>query len=99
MVEPRFLGAPWPRAAFVEGLAPFAVELDPDLDQARRRFGQFGVGSWGYVDRKGDFVIPPELVLAWPFERGLARVHGVGFWGYLDRAGRAVWRTELVARN
>lgn len=99
VVEPRFLGAPCPRAAFVEGLAPFAVELDPDLDQARRRFGQFGVGSWGYVDRKGDFVIPPELVFAWPFERGLARVQGVGFWGYLDRAGRPVWRTELVARN
>lgn len=98
VIEPQFLGARWPGAAVQDGRAAVAVEVTPEQSEARLRFGQFGVGSWGYVDGSGAFVIAPELVVAQPFRGGLAEVHGIGWWGYLDRDGNVVWRVELAPR-
>lgn len=96
-VEPRFLAMRWPDAAMTEERAAVAVDVEPAHAEARRRFGQFGVGSWGYVDRSGLHIVAPELVVAGPYRCGLAFVHGVGWWGYLDLGGRTVWRVELPA--
>lgn len=98
VIEPQFLGAHWPGAAMRDGRAAVAVDLTPEQSEARLRFGQFGVGSWGYVDPSGAFVIAPELVVAQAFRGGLAEVHGIGWWGYVDRDGHVVWRVELSPR-
>lgn len=42
-------------------------------------------GTWGYVDRKGDLVVPARYTRAGPFLDGLAEVH--------DAAGRTGWIT------
>lgn len=98
VIEPQFRDAHWPGAAMRAGRAAVAIDVTPEETEARLRFGQFGVGSWGYIDTSGTFVIAPELVAALPFRGGLAEVAGIGWWGYLDRDGRTVWRTELPPR-
>jgi hypothetical protein len=55
--------------------------------------------KWGFVDRKGAVVIPPQFGAAWGFREGLAAVCvGVkcgytdpnGKWGFIDKTGRFV---------
>lgn len=45
---------------------------------------------WGYLDRKGRQIIPPQFQSAWPFHEGLAAVQMNGRWGYINRSGRVV---------
>ena len=51
LIEPRFAG-------------PFAVQ-DGVITPAS--VYQHGIVQWGYIDRKGEFVIPPQFAYAWPF--------------------------------
>ena len=44
-------------------------------------------GGWGYVDRTGAFVIPPQFTNADPFSQGLAPVSYGGSWFYITKAG------------
>ncbi len=51
-------------------------------------------GKYGYRDKTGEFVIPPQFDYAGEFSEGLAVV-GLGKfpatkWGYIDRAGKVV---------
>ena len=59
-------------------------------------------GQWGYADRKGNLVIPPQFTFAGEFVEGLARVNvgaqgssGAvgGEWGYIDPGGQ--WKIPL----
>jgi hypothetical protein len=44
-------------------------------------------GLWGYIDKKGDIVIPPRYELTYDFEGGQARVRVDGKWVMINRDG------------
>jgi hypothetical protein len=48
-------------------------------------------GKYGFIDRRGTFVIAPQFESAWPFAEGLAPVStGAMHNGYVDRRGKLV---------
>jgi len=49
-------------------------------------------GLWGYVDRFGLWIIPPQFTNADDFRHGLARVAWAGGHGYINKTGRTVWK-------
>ena len=51
-----------------------------------------GAEAWGYINRKGDFVIKPQFEKAEPFYQGLAQVFLNGQAGYIDKSGQFVWK-------
>jgi hypothetical protein len=51
-----------------------------------------GNEAWGYINRKGDFVIKPQFQKAEPFYHGLAQVFLNGQEGYIDKSGQFVWK-------
>jgi hypothetical protein len=51
-----------------------------------------GADLWGYMNRKGEFVFPPQFQRAEPFYHGLASVFRDGHFGYIDHAGKWVWQ-------
>lgn len=44
-------------------------------------------GKWGYINRQGALVIPPDFANGRPFHEGLAAVEKNGTWGYIDKRG------------
>jgi hypothetical protein len=50
--------------------------------------------TYGYIDPKGTWVIPPQFDEAYSFSSGLALVvwRGKREWAYIDRQGRIVWK-------
>jgi len=72
---------------FAEGLAAFCAGCsEVTLDEHRRVTG----GAWGFVDRRGEVVIPARFAEAESFTGGTARVRLDGGWGMVDRAGTMV---------
>jgi hypothetical protein len=65
---------------FSEGLANVSIRKDSQNE------------VWGYINRKGDFVIKPQFQLAKPFYHGLAQVFLNGQEGYIDQRGHFVWK-------
>jgi hypothetical protein len=65
---------------FSEGLANVSIRANE------------GPETWGYINRKGDFVIKPQFQKAEPFYHGLAQVFLNGQEGYIDKSGRFVWK-------
>ncbi|MGM0783210.1 MAG: WG repeat-containing protein [Pseudomonadota bacterium] len=51
-------------------------------------------GKWGYVDRKGDWVIEPQWDQAEDFSEGRAAVGSWQRWGIIDRSGQFVLPLE-----
>ena len=47
-------------------------------------------GKWGYIDRSGKIIIPPQFDYAWFFSEGLAPVKIGRKWGYIDKSGKIV---------
>src|SRR5713101_34064 len=47
-------------------------------------------GEWGYQDKSGTYVIPPQFDWAERFSEGLAAVERNQKWGYIDSAGNFV---------
>ncbi len=45
---------------------------------------------WGYIDKKGDFVIEPQYHDAWDFHEGLAVVKVEWARGYIDKTGHFI---------
>ncbi len=48
--------------------------------------------QWGFIDKRGQVVIPPKFADAKDFHEGLAAVQDEsnGGWGYIDKSGQAV---------
>ncbi|HYX40810.1 MAG TPA: WG repeat-containing protein [Pyrinomonadaceae bacterium] len=83
---------------FSEGLAAAEVPIDQD----RETPCQFDATSsytvakkFGYIDRTGRMVIPPQWEYAGPFVRGLANVSTCNKASFIDKAGRAVIKTQF----
>jgi hypothetical protein len=61
--------------------------------------------QWGFIDKTGEMVIPPQFVVRfhpffgyYRFSEGVAHVWVGKKWGYIDMAGKFVWgptKTEL----
>lgn len=49
-----------------------------------------GIWRYGFLNEKGDFVVPPTYVGAAPFSEGLARVYIGGKYGFIDRKGAQI---------
>jgi len=47
-------------------------------------------GKFGYIDRSGQFLIPPQFDAAYPFHDGLARIAAASRFGYIDSKGAFV---------
>lgn len=47
-------------------------------------------GKWGYMNAKGELVIPPQFEQARSFSNGLGAVCQNGAWGFVDRTGQVV---------
>ena len=47
-------------------------------------------GLWGFIDRSGDFIIPPQFAWAEPFSEALAAVKHHNRYGYIDHSGNFV---------
>lgn len=54
-----------------------------------------GVSGIGFVDRKGEFVIPPRFSAVHPFSEGLAAVAEKDLWGFIDKAGNFVVKPQF----
>jgi hypothetical protein len=50
---------------------------------------------FGFVDKKGVYVIPPQFVEAGDFSEGLAAVLVDKKWGYIDRTGKVVIQPQF----
>jgi hypothetical protein len=44
-------------------------------------------GKYGFINRSGEYVIPPRFQAAEPFSEGLAPVSSDNRWGYIDKTG------------
>ncbi len=96
VVPPQFESMGTFPPSFSEGLLPVQVDAQARVEQGRVVMG----GSWGYADKTGKLVIPPQFQSAYAFSEGLAPVlvsgrrdlnmiQG-GKWGYINRAGQFV---------
>jgi hypothetical protein len=45
-------------------------------------------GKFGFLDEKGNILVPPQFDDAFRFNEGLAVVKSQGKWGYIDRSGK-----------
>jgi hypothetical protein len=83
---------PQSQSGQAETVSPELVEGEP-VEQAL--FPVQVDGKWGYIDRTGTIVIPPQFGFAGSFSEGLARVlvgnMETGKWGYIDHTGAYVW--------
>lgn len=90
VIKPQFTSA----GDFTEGLAPVSLtdeallhsggEYMPDEDQmeSERR--------WGFINKRGELVIPMIYERVGHFHDGLAPFRKAGKWGYLNRKGEVV---------
>lgn len=69
----------------------WADEFSEGLANVSIRKGS-GPEAWGYINRRGDFVIKPQFQQAKPFHQGLAKVFLNGQEGYIDKRGHFVWK-------
>lgn len=57
-------------------------------------------GQWGYVDRSGEWVIPPAWELVTDFSEGRAVVSEAdGYWGVIDHSGAYVLEPSLASQS
>ena len=47
-------------------------------------------GKWGFIDKTGKVVIPPQFDIVLCFSEGLAPIGMGGKWGFIDQTGKIV---------
>lgn len=75
--------------AFNEDLAPVGVN--------KRTADGLEKMTYGYIDRAGRVVIPPQYDETYGFSEGLGRVVVNGKWGFIDKAGRMVIKAQFTS--
>jgi hypothetical protein len=58
-------------------------------------FPVFHRGKWGYINKSGKIVIPPQYDGAWDFSEGLAAVQVGDVRGYIDEKGNMVIKPQF----
>ncbi|MGH8103715.1 MAG: WG repeat-containing protein, partial [bacterium] len=94
VVQPRldFVGTLSPSVPFGEfpqGTSSFRSELIPAMK----------IRKWGYINRKGKFVVKPNLDEAGSFHEGLAVVRQGRSYGYIDENGKTVTPIQYEDAN
>jgi len=88
VIQPQFEDA----GDFSEGLAPVKVYSEETIwcprDESGSRSG-FTM-KWGYIDKTGKLVIPPQFETAEPFSEGLAAIHTCDHSFFIDKTGKRV---------
>ena len=91
----RAHSTPAPRPVYLSTVN--ATHADRDLFAAQRG------PLWGYIDRAGSVVVPPVLLDAADFDRGLARARPLpkrpAAWGYLTRDGGWAWPLDALEQG
>lgn len=88
VIEPKFEDA----EDFSEGLAPVKVRSDettwcpPAASGNRKGF----TNKWGYIDKTGKLVIPPQFESAGTFAEGLGAIQNCDEAFFIDRTGKKV---------
>lgn len=86
------------------------VELTPEFIKAVNQYDELGVFSegraavkkgdkWGYINTKGEEVIPCQYAMASPFCEDMAAILKDGKWGYIDRNGKEVIPANIEAED
>ena len=50
-------------------------------------------GKWGFLDRTGQVVVPPQFTTAWEFSEGRAGVKIKDQFGFIDQTGKFGWQS------
>ena len=88
VIEPKFEGAD----DFHEGLAPVRVHSEEttwcptEPSGSRKGF----TNKWGFIDKTGKLVIPPQYESATPFSEGLAAINNCEEAFFIDKTGKKV---------
>ena len=87
-IEPKFITA----QSFSQGLAAVCVEGDLaySKDDYNKDHNPTG-GRWGYINRLGEWVFPPQFDQAGPFIYGVAKVVKQGRVIYVNLAGEVIF--------
>lgn len=81
---------------FDAGISPFTEGLTsarerPTWDADKKEWIQ---GKYGYVDKRGNWIVEPQYTHAGSFRNGLARVSTETQVAYIDRTGKKVWSAD-----
>jgi hypothetical protein len=88
VIEPQFEDA----EDFSEGLAPVKVHSEDTTWCPREPSGSRKgfTNKWGYIDKTGKLVIPPQFESAAPFSEGLGAIQNCDEAFFIDKAGKKV---------
>ena len=64
--------------------------VDLQFSEGLMAFPDTATGKFGYIDRSGQFLIPPQFDGAYPFHDGLARIAAGSRFGYIDDKGASL---------
>lgn len=82
---------------FSEGLAPVKVSGETIWCPADSSGSRSGFGMrWGYIDKTGKMIIPPQFESAAPFAEGLAVIHQCEQAYFIDKTGKTVISGNFV---
>jgi len=79
----------YPRGAVTFSLSSQNGRLTPQREYIVRKEN----GLYGYIDQRGEWVIPPQWEEAWPFSDGLARVEKDQHTYYIDTDGNIAFES------
>lgn len=85
-----------PPAMQAKTSSPYAIEPKYERVQSFSEglAAVFANEHWGYVDTKGNVVIPLEYDSVLPFREGLAAVASEGYWGFINKSGDVVIKPQ-----
>ena len=63
---------------------------EPYLDQTPRYLIENSEGKYGFIDAKGNVIIPTEYDDAYPFSSGMAQLKKDGVWSFVDQDGKVI---------
>lgn len=88
VIEPQFEAA----EDFREGLAPVRVHSEETTWCPREPTGARAgfTNKWGYIDKTGKIVIPPQYESAEPFSEGLAAIKNCDEAFFIDKTGKKI---------
>ena len=82
---------------FSEGLAPVKIQSDETTWCPREPSGSRSgfTMKWGYIDKTGKLVIPPQFESAAPFSEGLAAINQCDTGFFIDKSGKKIMLGEF----
>ena len=92
----------------VENEVEYEVEITPSFIEAVKQYNELNSfseglapvkknGKWGFINTKGDLVIPCEYDFAYSFSNGVALVELNNKYGYIDKYGNSTFSETGIA--